>query len=308
MDNSLEKEDKKTFMIPFMDYHKIFFVLSSVLVIISIFSLSFKKLNFAVDFTGGLLIDISVNDNSKISLLRDNLSNKKINDFTVQNYDVGGIVIRISQNEIQNILKKNLTQAETVNFVKGVINDSFQENITYNKVDFVGPQIGKELITKSIIALVIACVAMLIYIAFRFTLDSGIGSIISLVHDAILMFGIYSVFRIDFDLLSVTSILTIIGYSVNDKVVIYDKIRELLLSKKSGTPLAETINLALNATLRRTLLTSSTTLISLLILSFFGGEVLKYFSLMVFLGIIIGTYSSIFISAPILIYFNKNNK
>ena len=148
---------------------------------------------------------------------------------------------------------------------------------------------------------------MLVYISIRFEWKFGIGAVIALIHDTILTFGIYSVFQINFDLTAIAAILTVIGYSVNDKVVIYDRIREFLPKYKHDT-LTTIINMSLTTTLRRTLLTSSTTLASLLILALMGGDTLKYFSLVVMYGIIIGTYSSIFISTPLLLYIHKNNK
>ena len=188
-----------------------------------------------------------------------------------------------------------------------MINTFFDNNVQYNKIDFVGPQVGKELIIKGLIALILSFLAMLVYISIRFEWKFGMGAVIALIHDTVLTFGIYSVFQINFDLTAIAAILTVIGYSVNDKVVIYDRIREFLPKYKHDT-LTTIINMSLTTTLRRTLLTSSTTLASLLILALMGGDTLKYFSLVVMYGIIIGTYSSIFISTPLLLYIHKNNK
>ena len=292
---------KKDKVIGFMKYHKLFFSISLLIIFVSFISFFVNKLNFGIDFTGGLLFDITVDDNSQIASVRNILLKNNFNDFNVQSYGKNGFIIRISEQEISKKAERELSQSESIQLVKNILAPLFDEEIVYNKIDFVGPQVGGELIKKAVLALFLSCIVMLVYIAFRFEWNFGIGVIISLIHDSIIVLGIYSLFKIDFDLTSIAAILTIIGYSVNDTVVIYDKIRELI-SKHGGKITSDTLNTALTITLRRTLLTSSTTLVSLLILAFFGGDVLKYFSLIVFLGIVIGTYSSIFISTPILLY------
>lgn len=291
----------------FMKIHKIFFVISLCAIFISIGSFFINKLNFGVDFTGGLLFDVSVKDNSDIAKLRNDFLKHNFNDFNVQSYGDGGFIIRVSEQEVSKQAEKELSNSESIQLVKNLINSSFNDEVKYNKIDFVGPQVGKELILKGLIALILSFAVMLTYIAIRFKLEFGIGAIIALAHDAILTFGIYSIFKMDFDLTAIAAVLTVIGYSVNDKVVIYDRIREFLPKYKNES-LTEVINRSLTTTLRRTLLTSSTTLISLLILALIGGEALKNFSIIVFLGIIIGTYSSIFISTPILIYLGNDKK
>lgn len=300
-------QPKKKEYYNFMKLHKLFFAISLCIIFISIISFFINKLNFGVDFTGGLLFDITVKDNTNIAKLRNDLLKNNFNDFNVQNYGADGFIIRLSEQEINKQAKEELSNSESIQLIKNLINSSFNEEVKYNKIDFVGPQVGKELIIKGLIALILSFVVMLSYIALRFKLEFGIGAIIALMHDAIITFGIYSIFKIDFDLTSVAAVLTVIGYSVNDKVVIYDRIREFLPKYKNES-LTEIINRSLTTTLRRTLLTSSTTLISLLILASMGGETLKNFSIIVFCGIIIGTYSSIFISTPILIYINTDKK
>ena len=291
----------------FMKVHKIFFAISLCAIFISIGSFFINKLNFGVDFTGGLLFDITVKDNSDIAKLRNDFLKHNFNDFNVQSYGNDGFIIRVSEQEINKQAEKELSHSESIQMVKNLINSSFNNEVKYNKIDFVGPQVGKELIIKGLVALILSFAVMLVYIGMRFKLEFGIGAVIALIHDAIITFGIYSVFKMDFDLTAVAAVLTVIGYSVNDKVVIYDRIREFLPKYKNET-LVEVINRSLTTTLRRTLLTSSTTLISLLILSAIGGETLKNFSIIVFLGIVIGTYSSIFISTPILIYIGADKK
>jgi len=289
----------------FMRVHRVFFAVSLCVVFISIGSFFVNKLNFGVDFTGGLLFDITVKDNSDISKLRNDFLEHGFDDFNVQSYGDNGFIIRVSEHEVNKQVKKELSHSESIQLIKNLINSSFNNEVKYNKIDFVGPQVGKELIVKGLVALMLSFAVMLLYIGFRFKLKFGVGAVIALVHDTVIIFGIYSIFKINFDLTAIAAVLTVIGYSVNDKVVIYDRIREFLPKYKN---LTEVINRSLTTTLRRTLLTSSTTLISLLILALMGGETLKDFSMIVFLGIVIGTYSSIFISTPILIYLGDNKK
>ncbi|MDR0423577.1 MAG: protein translocase subunit SecF [Rickettsiales bacterium] len=272
------------------------FVLSAIFVILTIFFLFKNGLSFGIDFTGGILFDITAK--AKIEDIRENLTENKIGDFSVQGYGESGFIIRIAQ-----------TQQDTsyTNRVKSILDTFFKDEITYNKIDFVGPQVGKELIKNGIIAFILSLVAISFYIWFRFEWNFAVGVIITLIHDILILFGIYSFFRIDFDLTSVAAILTVMGYSMNDTVVIYDRLREFIPKYKNKS-LTEIIDRSLTTTLRRTLLTSSTTLISLLILGFYGGDSIKFFSLIVFIGIIIGTYSSFFISAPVLLYINGQDK
>lgn len=291
----------------FMKFHKICFTISIIAIVISILSFFVRGLNFGVDFTGGLLFDITVKDNNDIATLRNDFLKNDIEDFNIQSYGEDGFIIRISENSISKKANKKLTSNEEIQIVKDVINTFSNTDVVYNKIDFVGPQVGKELIIKGLVALILSFLAMLIYIGVRFQWEFGFGAVIALIHDAILTFGVYSIFYIDFDLTAIAAILTVIGYSVNDKVVIYERIREFLLKYKHDS-LVEIIDKSLTTTLRRTLLTSSTTLASLLILAFMGGETLKYFSLVVIYGIIVGTYSSIFVSTPILIYIKKDKK
>lgn len=288
----------------FMKFHKLFFAISSIAILISIVSFFVRGLNFGVDFTGGLLFDITVKDNKDIAAFRSDFLQNNIQDFNIQSYGNDGFIIRIAESTITQKSNKQLSSNEEIQIVKNIINTFFDNDVQYNKIDFVGPQVGKELILKGLIALILSFLAMLVYISIRFEWNFGMGAVIALIHDTILTFGVYSVFQIDFDLTAIAAILTVIGYSVNDKVVIYDRIREFLPKYKNDT-LTEIINKSLTTTLRRTLLTSSTTLASLLILAFMGGETLKYFSLVVIYGIIIGTYSSIYISTPLLLYINK---
>ncbi|MFT6077829.1 MAG: preprotein translocase subunit SecF, partial [Rickettsiales bacterium] len=231
--------------------------------------------------------------------VRNLLSNDNFGEISLQNFDDRNFMIKVSQN-------KNIDQAQTIRQIKQIINQNFP-NTEYRKVDFVGPQIGKELIKKGIMALLFSFAAIMIYIWIRFDWQFGIGAIAALLHDATMVFGLFALTGLEFNATSIAAILTIIGYSINDSVVIYDRIRENLHKYKKAN-LSDLINLSLNSTLSRTVLTSGATLLSLIALIVFGGEALKSFSIAVFFGIIVGTYSSIYISAPILLYLDPRKK
>ncbi len=256
-----------------------------------------KGLNYGIDFAGGVLIEVRIDENPDISKIREVLSNK-IDDIHIQESGENDVQIRVSKasqdqdkliKKIQNILEENFTKVE------------------YRKIDFVGPQVGSELIFKGFLALFLSFIFIMIYIWIRFDWQFGLGGIFALLHDAIVTLGFFSITGLEFNLTSIASILTIIGYSINDSVVIYDRIRENLRNYKK-MDLIILINSSTNSTLSRTILTASTTLISLLALIFFGGEALFSFSVATFFGIALGTYSSIYISAPILLYFDPRKK
>jgi preprotein translocase subunit SecF len=210
------------------------------------------------------------------------------------------ILIRVAKDEKE--------QSDIVKIIQNSLSKNFPE-ITYRKVDYVGPQIGAELIKNGLLALFISFFFILIYIWIRFDWQFGIGGIIALIHDAIITLGFFSIIGLEFNTTSVAALLTIIGYSINDSVVIYDRIRENLRKYKK-MELRNIINNSTNSTLSRTILTSGVTLFSLLALILFGGEVLFSFAMATFFGIVIGTYSSLYIAAPILFYFDprKNKK
>jgi preprotein translocase subunit SecF len=194
-------------------------------------------------------------------------------------------------------------QTEVATKIKQVLDSNFPNQFEYRKTDFVGPQVGSELIKKGFMALTMSFILMMFYIWIRFDWQFGIGGVLALIHDAILTIGFFSITQLEFDLTSVAAILTIIGYSINDSVVIYDRIREYMRKYKKKE-IDEILNLSINSTLSRTVLTGGSTLVALVALIFLGGEVLRSFSVSVFFGIIVGTYSSIYISAPVLLYMN----
>ena len=276
---------------PFMDYRKIFIISSLILILSSVLLLSFKGLNLGIDFKGGTLIEISTK-NSDIAELRRILS-PKFNDVSLQEFGNSETIIIRLQNET------NVESIETVNQVKNLINDKVSE---FRRSEFVGPTISSELLWKGLQAISFALLAILTYIWLRFDWQFGFGAVVALSHDVLFTLGVLSLFNIDFSLSSIAAILTICGYSLNDSVVIYDRIRENLRKYKK-LELSELFNVSINNTLSRTIMTSLTTLIALFSLYIFGGEVIKPFAFAMIIGVIIGTYSSIYIAVPTLLIF-----
>ena len=276
---------------PFMDYRKKFIISSLILIIFSLMFILFKGLNLGIDFKGGTLIEVNTK-NSNISELRSILSSE-FNDVSLQEFGNSETIIIRLQNE------SNIESIETVNQVKILISDKVSE---FRRSEFVGPTISSELLWKGLQAIGFALLAILIYIWLRFEWQFGFGAVVALTHDVIFTLGILSLLNIDFSLSSIAAILTIAGYSINDSVVIFDRIRENLRKYKK-LELSDLFNISINHTLSRTIITSLTTLIALTCLYFFGGEVIKPFAFTMIIGVIIGTYSSIFIAVPTLLIF-----
>ena len=275
----------------FMDYRKIMFSLSFIFIILSIGLLSFKGLNLGIDFKGGTLIEVTTQDNN-ISDLRKILSSE-FNDVSIQEFGTSNnLVIRLQNNN-------NTESISTINKVKKLISDQI---IEFRRTEFVGPTISSELLFKGLQAVTFALIAILIYIWLRFEWQFGFGAIVALTHDVLFTLGVLSFLNIDFSLSSIAAILTIAGYSINDTVVIFDRIRENLRRYKK-LELVDLFNISINNTLSRTLMTSITTLIALFSLYIFGGEVIKPFAFAMIIGVFIGTYSSIFIAVPTLLLF-----
>jgi preprotein translocase subunit SecF len=303
---SLLKNIKSLFSnskIDFMKVHKVSFFISAFLIISSISLALTKGLNLGIDFSGGILIEVRVDQDIKISKLREIL-NLKENDVQIQS------VNQDSENKNNDFLirigKSGKNQSDLVSKVQEKLNQNIA-NIEYRKIDYVGPQIGSELVIKGFIALLLSLVFLMIYISMRFDWQFGIGAILALFHDAILTLGFFSITGLEFNISSIAAILTIVGYSINDSVVIFDRIRENLRKFKNMN-LLNVVNSSINSTLSRTILTSGFTLFSLLALMIYGGDVLFSFSAATFFGIVIGTYSSIYISSPIIIYFDPRKK
>ena len=277
--------------INFLGLRKKFLIFSIVAIIISICLLTVKGLNLGIDFKGGTLIEVSTK-NTSIGELRDMLS-ENFNDVSLQEFgSKDKILIRL-----QN--KSNQESIETVNEVKNLIQDKVLE---FRRSEFVGPTISSELLFRGFQAVSFALVAILIYIWLRFEWQFGFGAVVALTHDVLFTLGLLSVFNVEFSLATIAAILTIAGYSINDTVVIFDRVRENLRKYKK-MELVEIFNLSVNNTLSRTVMTSLTTLLALFSLFIFGGEVIRPFALTMIIGVVIGTYSSVFIAVPTLLIF-----
>ncbi|CAN5950175.1 unnamed protein product, partial [Sphagnum jensenii] len=288
--------------IDFMGIKQVNIIISIIAIMLSLACISIKSFNFGIDFTGGALIEARLDNKPVLENIHQALKDLKVGEIKVQDFDGNNIMIRIGNYDMDNS-----TLGTNIELVKAALVKNYSNNIEFRKTDFVGPQVGGELVKKGILAILLSFAAILIYVALRFEWQYGVGIIIALVHDTIVSLGIMSFTGLEFDLTSIAAILTIIGYSVNDSVVIYDRIRENF-KKFKKISVSEIINLSINETLSRTTLTVLTTLISVVALILYGGPAIHSFSILAFCGILIGTYSSIYVSAPILINFGLAKK
>ena len=288
---------KKTPNLFFIEKRKIFYSISFFLALISLIALMLKGLNFGIDFKGGLLIEAKFKEDTKLETLRNKIAEVNKGDFSIQALDNSNnnYLIKVELNEtIDN------DQEELINLIKNTFKKQFGEQIDYRRVEYVGPTVSKELVYTGIIAIIVAIISMLIYIWFRFELPFALGAVIALVHDTVLTVGMFSLTSLEFNLSTVAAILLIIGYSMNDTVVVYDRIRENL-KKFRRMEIIKLLNKSINETLSRTINTTATTILALVALYLFGGNIIKDFSLAMIWGIIIGTYSSILIATPVLL-------
>ena len=288
-------------IIPFNNLYKTCNLASIILIIISLLLLLIKGLNYGVDFKGGTLIEIRTNDkNITISDLRRSFNKMNLGDVTVKQFG--------SENDfIVKFEKRNSNKSNFIEEIKNKLTNYIGDNYDFRRVENVGPKVSSELLKSGIIAIGLSLAAMLIYIWIRFEWQFSLGAIIAIFHDVIITLGIFSLFSFEINLSIVAAVLTIVGYSMNDTVVIFDRVRENL-KKYSDIKIFELTNISINETLSRTIITSITTLIALLSIYFFGGEILKGFSLAMILGVIFGTYSSIYIANPILVSLNVSQK
>ena len=286
-------------MIAFNKYYNQFNILSISLVVISLILLIFKGLNFGIDFKGGTLIELrSTSEKINVSSLRDNLNSMNLGDVSVKNF--GNKTDYLIKFEINN--NKNIIEEIKVNLDK-----SFGNTFDFRRVENVGPKVSAELLKSGIIAISVALTLMLIYIWIRFEWQFSLGAISALFHDVLVTLGLFSLLGLEINLSIIAAVLTIVGYSMNDTVVIFDRVRENL-RKYSDIKIFELTNISINETLSRTLITSVTTLLALLSIFFFGGEILKGFSLAMIFGVIFGTYSSIYIANTVLVRLNVTQK
>jgi len=283
--------------IPFMRWHKLALGLSLVSLLGSIALLLVLGINFGIDFKGGTLIEVRTTQAANLPAMRDNLNSLGLGDVSLQEFGAADdVLIRVP---LQSGEGEEVQQA-AVQMVQDALNAAFP-GIEYRRVEFVGPQVSGELIEKGVIAVVVAVIFMMAYVWLRFEWQFGVGAVLALIHDVVATIGLFSLTQIDFDLPVVAALLTIVGYSMNDTVVVYDRIRENLRKYKQES-IATIIDRSLNETLSRTVNTALTTLLALGALYIFGGEVIAPFVLAMIWGVLIGTYSSVFIGAPFLLY------
>ena len=284
-------------MINFMNKRKLAMVFSFLLLIISIGSLTTKGLNLGIDFTGGYLIEAGYQDDVNLDQVRTALADADFSDAQVQNFGSSkDIIVRIAPRE-------NINKATIGDNILSVLKTTSEQEVSMRRLEFVGPQIGDELRDDGGIALLVALGGILIYISLRFQLKSAVGAILALVHDVVITIGIFSLLEMEFDLSVLASILAVIGYSLNDTVVVLDRIRETFRNVRKMTS-EDILNISINQTLSRTLVTSLTTLLVLFALFFFGGEIIHGFAFALIIGVIIGTYSSIYIASSTLMMMN----
>lgn len=274
----------------FVGKRRIAAILSVILISISIFSIVTKGLNFGIDFTGGTMVEVGYQQNVELNPIRDTLDGAGFEGAIVQHFgSTQDVLIRLPVDESKDM-------ATLSNQVISALNANSDEAVDVRRVEFVGPQVGEELTNDGGLAMLYALIGILIYVSFRFEYRFAIGSVTALVHDVILVIGFFSITRIEFDLTVLAAILAVIGYSLNDTIVVFDRVRETFLKMRKGSS-EEIVNRALNDTLSRTVITSLTTLLVVLSLFLFGGEVIHSFSIALLLGIVVGTYSSIYIAS-----------
>ncbi len=287
--------------IAFNKFYKSFNLVSTFLIIISVLLLFFKGLNYGVDFKGGTLIELRANDSQiNIFKLRQSLLNMNIGDVNVKQFG--------NENDyLVKFEKKNDNNANFIQEIKDDLIKSIGSGFNFRRVENVGPKVSAELLKSGIIAIGLSIAAMLFYIWIRFEWQFSLGAILALLHDVIITLGVFSLFSFEINLSIVAAVLTIVGYSMNDTVVIFDRVRENL-QKFSDIKIFDLTNISINETLSRTIITSITTLLALLSIYFLGGEILKGFSLAMILGVVFGTYSSIYIANPILVLLKVSQR
>lgn len=281
--------------INFVGLRFIGFAISTFVILASLVSLATKGLNYGIDFKGGFLIEIRSSKPVDLAALRENLQALKLGEIKLQEFGSSqDLMIRVEQ-------QKGGEGAQATALEK--IKQTIGSNVEYRRVETVGAKVSHDLVTNGVYAVLFALIGMLIYIWFRFEWQYGMCGIIALLHDAVAVMGFYSISGFEFNETAFAALLTTIGYSINDSVVVYDRLREDLRKYKT-TPLPDVMNLSINETLSRTILTSTTTLLALAALYWFGGPVIENFSLPILVGIAFGTFSSIFVSVNLLYYFN----
>ena len=274
------------------------FLFSSIFSLISVLGVAFIGLNLGIDFRGGIIIEVRTND-IDVSDLRSELSDLELGEISIQEFgSPNDFLIRVERQ-----LGMDDAQQEAVEKIKSKFNEVFLDKIEYRRLEFVGPSVSRDLVSKGVMAIFFAVIAMLVYIWFRFELPFAMGAVIALIHDVVLTLGLFSFVGLEFNLSTVAAILLIIGYSMNDTVVVYDRVRENLRKFKKMN-FEELIDKSVNETLSRTFNTTATTILALGTLYFIGGQIISDFSFAMLWGIVVGTYSSIFIASTVLTLLN----
>ena len=276
--------------IDFMAQRRLALVFSGVLLLISVLSLGFRGLNYGIDFTGGTLIEVGYPKTADLVQIRANLEAEGFQRAVVQYFGTThDILVRLAPRE-------DVSKAELSSVVLRILSDSGGEGMQLRRVEFVGPQVGEELTEQGGLAMLIALGAILVYVSFRFQWKFSLGAVAALFHDVIITLGFFSVLGLEFDLTVLAALLAVIGYSLNDTIVVFDRVRENFRTMRKGTSIG-IFNASLNQTLSRTLMTSMTTLLVLIALFFLGGELIHEFAVALIVGIVIGTYSSIYVAS-----------
>ncbi|NNE62972.1 MAG: protein translocase subunit SecF [Gammaproteobacteria bacterium] len=275
--------------IDFMGWRKPAMIMSAVLLLISVGSLVIQQLNLGIDFTGGNVIEVGYENEVELEPIREVLAAEGFEDAIVQHFGSSKEVL------IRFIPRADQDKAETSSLVINALKAASDQSLEQRRVDYVGPQVGEELTESGGLAVLYALIAILIYVGFRFEYRFSIGAVAALIHDVTITLGIFSIFQLDFDLSVLAALLAVIGYSLNDTIVVFDRIRENFRKIRKKTSL-EIVNTSINQTISRTLMTSLTTLLVLTSLFFLGGEVIHAFALALIIGVLVGTYSSIYVA------------
>lgn len=280
----------------FMKYWKLGFALSTVLSVVSVILFFAVGMNYGIDFQGGTLVEVQTKDGpADLATIRGDIGELNLGDVQIQQFGApDDVLIRVVRQPGGEEAQQRAVQ---------LIRDMFGDTVEFRRVEVVGPRVSAELAQAGILAVIAALLAIMVYIWLRFEWHFAVGAVITTVHDVLLTIGIFAVVQLEFNLTSIAAVLTIVGYSLNDTVVVYDRLRENLRRYKK-MPMPELIDLSINQMLSRTVMTSLTTLIALIALFIFGGEVIRSFTFAMIWGVAIGTYSSIFVAAPLLVWFN----